>query len=71
MQGSVLQRGDRLVDLQGVCDMLGALYFQAVTPETANANRIEASWAADSKGEHALVRAELGGAEQRTRGTAE
>ena len=62
MQCSVLQRGERVVDLEGLRDVLRTLRLEFVMLETADANRIEASWAADiGTGEHTLVMADSGG----------
>ena len=48
MQSSVLERGECLIGLEGLRDMLGGLRLELVTPETANANRIQVLLAADT-----------------------
>ena len=52
VRSSVLQRGDRSVNFEGLSNVLGTLCtsdVQVVLRETASASRIEASLAADSK----------------------
>ena len=58
MESSVLERGERPVDLDGVCDVLTTLWAKGVVHETANRQvkgerlnelREKVSMAADSK----------------------
>ena len=48
-RGDVLERGECLIGLEGLRDVLSTLCTQVVAQETASVSRIEASWATDSK----------------------